>query len=79
MRTIAELKARAGREYVDPYLLAIAHVGIDETDEVFRQLERAAHVRSSWIPSLPVDPKFAHLRGDPRYLALRTLLKLPPN
>lgn len=78
-RTIAELRARADREYVDPYLLAMAHAGLDERDEVFRQLERAAHVRSSWIPSLPVDPKFAHLRSDPRYLALRSLLKLPPN
>jgi tetratricopeptide (TPR) repeat protein len=79
VRTITELKARASREYVDPYVLAMAFVGIDETDEVFRQLERAAHVRSSWIPSLPVDPKFAPLRGDARFQALRTLLKLPPN
>jgi TolB-like protein/tRNA A-37 threonylcarbamoyl transferase component Bud32/Tfp pilus assembly protein PilF len=78
-RTITDLKTRAGKEYVDPYLLAMALVGIDETDETFRQLERAAQVRSSWIPSFPVDPKFASLRNDPRSRALRELLKLPPS
>jgi hypothetical protein len=62
---------------VDPYFFAIAHAGLGETDEVFRQLADAARRRSSWITSLPVDPKFAYLRADPRYLGLLKTLKLP--
>lgn len=73
---LEELRDRSTREFVDPYLLAMAHAGLGETDEVFRQLERAATVRSSWIPSLPLDPKFAPLRGDPRFGNLLGTLKL---
>jgi predicted Zn-dependent protease len=76
---IDALRARAARdEFVDPYFFAIAHAGLGETDEVFRQLAHAARMRSGWITSLPVDPKFAGLRADPRFLGLLAMLKLPP-
>ena len=71
------LRTRAAREFVDPYFFAIAHAGLGETDEVFRQLAHAARMRSGWITSLPVDPKFAGLRSDPRFLDLLAMLKLP--
>jgi tetratricopeptide (TPR) repeat protein len=77
LRVIDDLRVRATREFVDPYFFAVAHVGLGETDEVFRQLALAARARSSWIPSLPVDPKFAGLRADPRFLGLLATLKLP--
>ncbi len=77
LRVIDDLRARAEREFVDPYFFAVAHVGLGETDEVFRQLALAARARSSWIPTLPVDPKFAGLRTDPRFLGLLATLKLP--
>jgi Tfp pilus assembly protein PilF len=78
MRVIDDLRAREAREFIDPYFFAIAHAGLGEADEVFRHLALAAGVRSTWIPSLPVDPKFAGLRADPRFLGLLAMLKLPP-
>jgi TolB-like protein/tetratricopeptide (TPR) repeat protein len=78
LRVIADLRDRASREFIDSYFFAIANVGIGETDEVFRELALAARARSVWIPSLPVDPKFAPLRSDPRFLGLLATLKLPP-
>jgi predicted Zn-dependent protease len=78
VEVIDELRDRAARgEFVDPYFLAMAYAGLGETDEVFSQLAEAARVRSGWITSLPIDPKFAGLRTDPRFLGLLATLKLP--
>ena len=77
LQLIEQLRGRAKSEFVDPYLFAMAYSGLGDADEVFRQLDLAVANRSSWIPSLPVDPKFASMRGDPRYGKLLTLLKLP--
>lgn len=73
---IEQLQTRAKSEYVDPYLFAMAYVGLGDEAEVFRQLDAAAAVKSTWISSLPVDPKFAALRVDPRFKRLLTVLKL---
>jgi serine/threonine-protein kinase len=74
---IQQLRARSKTEFVDPYLFAMAYAGIGDKDEVFRNLELAASVRSSWIPSLPVEPKFAALRMEPRFQQVLATLKLP--
>jgi tetratricopeptide (TPR) repeat protein len=78
VRVIDQLRARAAAgEFIDPYFFAMAHVGLGQTDEVFRQLADAARMRSGWITSLPMDPKFAGLRADPKFLGLLATLKLP--
>jgi tetratricopeptide (TPR) repeat protein/predicted Ser/Thr protein kinase len=74
---IATLQTRSANEYVDPYLLAMAYAGVGDIDEIFRHLDRAIAGRSSWIPSLPVDPKFTPFREEPRFTALLEKLKLP--
>ena len=74
---IAQLRERAKGEYVDPYLFAMAYAGLGDTAAVFDSLEQALAVRSTWIPSLPVDPKFAGFRNDARYQQILATLKLP--
>ncbi len=74
---IQQLRARAKDEYVDPYLFAMAYAGLAEAQEMFRHLDLAVKGRSSWIPSFPVDPKFAPFRSDPRFQQLLVSLKLP--
>jgi tetratricopeptide (TPR) repeat protein len=74
---VTQLLKREKTEYINPYLLAIAHLSLGETDEVFRYLELAAETRSPWFPSLPVEPKFDVLRSDPRFARLIARLKLP--
>jgi Flp pilus assembly protein TadD len=75
---IAQLHAREKSEYVDQYLFAMAFAGLGNSREVFRHLEQAAADRSTWIPNLALDPKFAAFRSDPRYVALLRTLKLEP-
>jgi tetratricopeptide (TPR) repeat protein/tRNA A-37 threonylcarbamoyl transferase component Bud32 len=76
-RLVGQLRAREKGEFVDPYLYAMAYAGLGDRDEVFRTLDAAAACRSSWILNLPVDPKFAGMRDDPRYARLLALLNLP--
>ncbi|MEO5958897.1 MAG: tetratricopeptide repeat protein, partial [Opitutaceae bacterium] len=75
---IEQLRTRAKTEYVDPYLLAMAYAGLGDANEVFKHLDLAVQGRSSWIPNLPVDPKFAALRSEPRFQRMLASLKLPP-
>lgn len=70
-RTIlAELQARARREYVWPLYLAVVHLGLGERDEALQQLEIGVRTRSPQIAYLKVDPIFTELRGHPRFVAL---------
>jgi tetratricopeptide (TPR) repeat protein/predicted Ser/Thr protein kinase len=74
---LEQLRARETNEFVDPYLYAMIQVALGETSEALQQLELACEKRSTFIPTLPVDPKFMSLHGDPRFRALLDRLKFP--
>jgi hypothetical protein len=65
------LKARTSSEYVDPYLVALIYVALDENTEAFAWLENAREARSSRMFWLDVDPKFDTIRSDVRFTAFR--------
>jgi adenylate cyclase len=65
-----ELNHIAGHRYVDAYLIALIHLGLNEREEAFSYLEKAYEARSSFMPWLKVEPKFDLVRSDPRYLDL---------
>jgi class 3 adenylate cyclase/TolB-like protein/Tfp pilus assembly protein PilF len=64
------LKARARREYVPSYWIALIYVGLEDADEAFAWLGRAYDERSSWLAWVKVEPRFDFLREDRRYGAL---------
>ncbi|HJR52738.1 MAG TPA: adenylate/guanylate cyclase domain-containing protein, partial [Gemmatimonadota bacterium] len=53
-------------DYVRSELLAAVHGALGETDEAFRELERAYAARSAGLIYLHLDPLYDSLRGDPR-------------
>jgi serine/threonine-protein kinase len=67
---LASLRQAAAGRYVPSYWFALVHAGLGERDEVLRDLERAYEERSTVLAYLLIDPRFAPLRGDPRFLAL---------
>jgi TolB-like protein/Tfp pilus assembly protein PilF len=77
LRGVDTLRARAAGEFVDPYLFAMAYAGLGDAEQLFTHLNQALAVRSTWMPSLPIDPKFAPFRADPRFGELLAKLKLP--
>ena len=55
-----------GSDYVRSEILAAVYGALGETDEAFRQLERAYADRSAGLIYLHLDPMYDSLRDDPR-------------
>jgi serine/threonine protein kinase/tetratricopeptide (TPR) repeat protein len=67
------------KEFVDPYLFAWIYAGLGDADRAFGQLTAAPDMKSAWLPSIVVEPKFNQLRNDPRYAKILARMKLPFN
>jgi Tfp pilus assembly protein PilF len=53
-----------------PTSIAIAYAGLKEPEDALKWLERAAAERSLQLLVVPPDPRFAELRGHPRFQAI---------
>jgi tetratricopeptide (TPR) repeat protein len=60
------------------YQIAQMYAYRNEKDSAFTWLDRAYGQHDQGLDDVKVDPQLAHLRGDSRYAALLTKLKLPP-
>lgn len=72
-----DLRNLSKQRYVSPYDLALAALGIGETDQVFTLLARAAEERSPRAAFLGVDPRFDGLRSDTRFKELMIRIGRP--
>jgi TolB-like protein/tetratricopeptide (TPR) repeat protein len=68
-RTLAALQAPRGR-FIPPYELAVIHAGLGDRDRAFARLAEAVSTNDPESMILPVDPRLATLRGDPRFAAV---------
>jgi serine/threonine protein kinase/tetratricopeptide (TPR) repeat protein len=66
-KIIDTLKERSSREYIDPALIGLVYIALDEKDAAFSWLAKAFDARSGWMIWLKVDPKFDPLRSDARF------------
>ena len=76
-RVLAELEARAQREYISPVDIAMIYSGLGEQDRAFEWLERGFAGRAYGLVFMPTDPRFDLLRSDKRYSALMRRVGLP--
>jgi serine/threonine-protein kinase len=76
-KMLRELEGLAARGHIDPYYIAVAHLGLDELGETFGWLDKAFEERSFWLVSLNVEPKFDRVRHDPRFAAVQRRLGFP--
>jgi serine/threonine protein kinase/Tfp pilus assembly protein PilF len=53
--------------YVAPYFLAMCNLPLGNTDLAFEQLEIAINENNAWLLWLGTEPKFDHVRNDPRF------------
>ena len=74
---LAEIEVRSAAEYVDPALVALVHVGLEEEEEAFQWLERAYEIRAFALVFARYDSRYAPLRSDPRFDALFRRMGLP--
>ncbi len=90
LKLLRELEQRElDGAYVDPYAIAMIHVALREsamneldktehTKKTFERLIQACNIKSPWLPSLIVAPKFASLRDHEEFQRiLNDVLKFP--
>jgi TolB-like protein/Tfp pilus assembly protein PilF len=74
---IVRAAALHNRGYVPTFHLALGYVGLDDHDRAFEALKQAWLDRDPALTTIVVEPRFAPLRDDPRYLELIERLKMP--
>ena len=67
---LRKLEERAHTEYVSPFRVALVQVGLGDRDAALCSLERAFEIRAVDLSEVKVDPRFAPLAGEPRFVAL---------
>lgn len=66
-KRLGEMIQLSQKRYVQPYDIAVVHVGLGNVDAAFEWLERAYHDRNHQIPLIATVPEFEGLRTDPRW------------
>jgi Tfp pilus assembly protein PilF len=76
-KLLAELQARASRQYVSPCYVAIVYLGLGKNALAMDWVEKAYADRSNGLVFLRVEPELDPLRRDPRFVALQAKLDFP--
>jgi TolB-like protein len=78
-RAVIDAMSAAGREsYVSRLQIALGHLGLGNLDPMFTCLEQALAAGVVDLPETRVDPRFAPVRNDPRFLSLLARMRLSP-
>jgi serine/threonine protein kinase/tetratricopeptide (TPR) repeat protein len=75
---LRQLEDRARREYVPPWELAVAHLGLGDIDGTFAWLDSAYTARDPSVTLGLSEPIWDPVRGDPRFARLRARMGLGP-
>jgi TolB-like protein/DNA-binding winged helix-turn-helix (wHTH) protein/Tfp pilus assembly protein PilF len=76
-KLIAQLAEDSKKEYVSPYYLAVAYLGLREPETALDWLEKAYNDRSNGMVFLKVEPGLDAVRTNPRFIALQRKLNFP--
>jgi tetratricopeptide (TPR) repeat protein len=74
---LSELHKLSRTRYVSAFDLAVIHAGLGDKAQALAWLDKAYDDRSFFLVSLNVDPRFDHLRAEPRFRALVQRIGLP--
>ena len=76
-RVLTEMQVLSTERFVPPIEFAIIYVGMGDKDSAFTWLEEAYNKRFATLIYITVDPIFASLHSDPRFVSLVQRMKLP--
>jgi TolB-like protein/Flp pilus assembly protein TadD len=76
LKILRRLEKEAKRGFVSAFEFALIFLGLGRKEKLFASLDRAFDERSSALPFIKVNPRFAHLRRDRRFQKLLQRLGL---
>src|SRR4029077_20087779 len=76
-KILRRLRRAAKTSFVSASNFALIHLGMGDEDEAYAWLDKAYDERSSALPFVGVNPRFASLRGTPRFEKLLHRIGLP--
>jgi hypothetical protein len=76
-KKLRQLEGRSKREYVFPIALAYIGGALGYKDETLKWLEKTCQEREFGLFAINQSPEFAHLRTEPRFLALLRKMSMP--
>jgi serine/threonine protein kinase len=77
MGVLEELKKQSRQRYVAARATAEVYIGLAERDQAFFWLGKAIEERDGWLVHLRGDPRYDALRSDPRFADLVRRIGLP--
>ena len=76
--TLRKLQELAAKQYVSPAYIAIAYIGLDDREEVFKWAAKCQEQRAALMVRLKVEPVVDTIRDDPRFPKLLESVGLKP-
>ena len=76
-RAMARLKRESRGRYVNPYQIALIHIGLGQKEPAFEWLNKAFQERSDMLVYLKVDPRLNPIRSDSRFVDLERRIGFP--
>ena len=70
LKILRQLEKESKRSFVSAYEFALIFLGLGREEELFAYLDKAYDERSSALPFIKVNPRFAHLRRNRRFRRL---------
>jgi tetratricopeptide (TPR) repeat protein len=76
-KVLAEIASFEGQRYVSPYLTAMIHARLGDSEPALALLENACEIKDARLLWMGVDPQFDSLRADPRFQTVLRKTKNP--
>lgn len=78
LQVIEDLQRSSKRTFIDPWYVANIYAALGEKDAAFTWLEKAYQQHSPAMDGLRIDPRYAAIRSDPRFVDLVRRVGLSP-
>jgi TolB-like protein/Flp pilus assembly protein TadD len=65
--TLHRLEMLSAKRYVAAYDIAMVHLGLGNEEEALTFFDRAIEERSTWVVTLPVEPRVVALKGNSQF------------
>ena len=76
-QVLAQMQELQTRQYIPPQEFAIIYFGLDDLDNAFPLLRKAAEEKFPSTQAVFLDPMFDRYRSDPRFIELARDVRLP--